>query len=135
MAERVRDGAEMVRQMSPRHEPGRFVFRTLPAEIGTEALAEARAVFREAEGVSVIRAAGPGDADAFCQITLDVHSALDGVGLTAAVSGALADAGIPVNVVAANHHDHVFVPEEQTQAALDVLHALSRGEGPQDVKE
>ena len=37
----------------------------------------------------------------FARITLMVHSDLEGVGLTAAVSGALADAGIACNMVAA----------------------------------
>jgi hypothetical protein len=44
-------------------------------------------------------------------LTLRVHSALDGVGLTAAVASALAEIGIPCNMVAAFHHDHAFVPE------------------------
>jgi hypothetical protein len=58
------------------------------------------------------------------QITLRVHSALDGVGLTAAVASALSDAGIPCNMVAAFHHDHVFVPSSLAAAALDALRKL-----------
>jgi hypothetical protein len=50
-----------------------------------------------------------------------VHSALDGTGLTAAVSAALAAAGIPCNMVAAFHHDHVFVPAAMAARALAVL--------------
>jgi hypothetical protein len=60
------------------------------------------------------------------QITLNVFSALEGVGLTAAVAVALADAGIACNMVAAFHHDHVFVPEAQAEAALKVLRELSQ---------
>ena len=60
-------------------------------------------------------------------ITLQVHSALDGVGLTAAVAGALAAQGIACNMVAAYHHDHAFVPEAQAEAALAVLLALQAG--------
>jgi SAM-dependent methyltransferase len=56
-------------------------------------------------------------------LTLTVPSALDGVGLTAAVAAALAARGIPANVVAALRHDHVFVPEAMAGAALDALHA------------
>jgi len=59
------------------------------------------------------------------RITLRVNSALDGVGLTAAVSAALARKGIPANVVAAYHHDHVFVPAAQAEAALEVLRSLA----------
>ena len=46
----------------------------------------------------------------FAWITLGVESPLTAVGLTAAVSTALAEAGIACNVVAAMRHDHVFVP-------------------------
>ena len=52
---------------------------------------------------------------------LTVHSDLAGVGLTAAVAAALADANIPCNIVAAFHHDHVFVPAGQAQQALAAL--------------
>jgi uncharacterized protein len=65
------------------------------------------------------------------QITLTVHSALDGVGLTAAVASALAAEGIACNMVAARHHDHVFVPEAQAQRALAVLERLAMRGGRQ----
>jgi uncharacterized protein len=68
-------------------------------------------MFVEDEGVSRRPCrATPEDPLAMRQITLDVHSALDGVGLTAAVAVALAAEGIPCNMIAAHHHDHVFVP-------------------------
>ena len=53
-------------------------------------------------------------------------SALDAVGLTAVVAAALADDGIPANVVAGFHHDHVFVPVDRGRAAMLVLAALSK---------
>ena len=55
------------------------------------------------------------------QITLMVHSALDGVGLTAAVANALAAEGCPCNVVAAYHHDHIFVAVQDADKAMKVL--------------
>jgi uncharacterized protein len=57
-------------------------------------------------------------------LTLDVRSALDGVGLTAAVAGALAAQAIPCNVLAAYHHDHLLVPVEQADRAMAVLNGL-----------
>jgi hypothetical protein len=57
-------------------------------------------------------------------ITLRVHSALDAVGLTAAVSAALADAGISCNVLAGVHHDHLLVPADRARDALAVLASL-----------
>ena len=44
-------------------------------------------------------------------ITLRVHSSLNVVGLTAAVSR-LAERGIPANVIAARYHDHIFTPRQ-----------------------
>ena len=121
---RVHGGADMVRGMAPRAVPGRFVFRTID---GPGLPADARGAFLEDEGWSVILPAGPGDPPdlVMAQITLGVHSALDGVGLTAAVSGALAQRGIPCNMVAAHHHDHVFVPEARLEEALAALDALA----------
>ena len=54
-----------------------------------------------------------------------VHSSLAAVGFTAAFARALAQAGISGNVVAGVHHDHVFVPVDDAQRALEALHALS----------
>jgi uncharacterized protein len=58
-------------------------------------------------------------------ITLEVYSALHAVGLTAAVSGVLADAGISCNILAGFHHDHLLVPEDRLDAALEVLENLA----------
>ena len=41
-------------------------------------------------------------------ITLTIHSSLTAVGLTAAFTTALGDAGISCNVVAAFYHDHIL---------------------------
>lgn len=57
-------------------------------------------------------------------LTLTVHSALEAVGLTAAFSRALADAGIACNVLAGHHHDHVLVPVERADEAIAVLRRL-----------
>jgi hypothetical protein len=58
-------------------------------------------------------------------LTVNVNSALDAVGLTAAISGALATEGIPCNVLAGYHHDHVLVPIECAGQAIATLNALS----------
>jgi hypothetical protein len=59
-------------------------------------------------------------------ITLRVTSALDAVGLTAAVAGELAQAGLSCNVIAGYHHDHLFVPYDRAPSAVAVLEALAR---------
>ena len=126
--ERVRDAAGMIRSMSPRLLPGVFLFRTVSGPEAARLMPEARAMVVEDEGLSLVL---PGEADdplAMRQITLDVHSALDGVGLTAAVAMALAQDGIPCNMVAGHHHDHVFVPAGAADRALDLLRRLSEAE-------
>ncbi|MEM0947406.1 MAG: ACT domain-containing protein [Pseudomonadota bacterium] len=120
----VADRLAMIRGMSPRLLPGCVAFRTLGP--GEPVPRSARGWFREDEGVSVIEAAHAGQAGAMRQITLDLHSSLDGVGLTAAVAGALAEAGIACNMVAAHHHDHAFVPEADAERALEILQTLAR---------
>jgi uncharacterized protein len=51
---------------------------------------------------------------------------LEAVELTAAVSRALADAGLSCNVIAGFHHDHLFVPYEHADQAVAVLESLAR---------
>jgi hypothetical protein len=85
---------------------------------------DAFAVIREDEGTTAI-VAGERGGTPFARITLTVHSALEGVGLTAAVSGALAGAGIACNIVAGYHHDHLFVPWDRREEALAVLRAVA----------
>ncbi len=65
----------------------------------------------------------------FARITLQVHSDLEGVGLTAAVSSALAEAGISCNVIAAFHHDHLFVPWDRRLEAMAILKQLANDAG------
>lgn len=126
----VRDTAAMIAGMDPELLPGEVVFCSTPdAATVAAALPDALAMLREAEGVTLVlplaRAAALGFPPGLPMrwITLRVHSALDGVGLTAAVSAALAAAGIPCNMLAGAHHDHLLVPAAQAVAALAVLRA------------
>jgi hypothetical protein len=59
-------------------------------------------------------------------ITLNVHSDLNAVGLTAAFAGALGRDGISCNVVAGAYHDHIFVPIETANEALRSLQKLQQ---------
>ena len=54
-------------------------------------------------------------------LTLDVHSSLEAVGLTAAVSRTLADGEIACNVLAGFHHDHLLVPIDRVDEAIECL--------------
>lgn len=120
--------------MTPELKPGAYVF--CAAEGRDWAALEPLAMFREAEGVSLIlerhaaEAAGLSIEAPMALITLNVYSALDGVGLTAAVASALAGAGIACNMVAALNHDHVFVPVDRAEEALGVLLDLQAASAP-----
>jgi uncharacterized protein len=115
--------------MAPALRDGEFVFCALraPDEIPAGV---ALGTFAEAEGISAIvpRAdalrAGLHASEPLRCITLTVRSSLAAVGFTAAVTRALADAGIAANAVAAFHHDHLFVPAGRAEEALRVLRAL-----------
>ena len=78
-------------------------------------------MIREDEGLTVIRPDPEGD---WARISLGVHSSLDAVGLTSALSGALAEAGIGTNIIAALRHDHLFVPWSRREEALRCIEAL-----------
>ncbi|MGI9611629.1 MAG: methyltransferase domain-containing protein [Acidimicrobiales bacterium] len=54
-------------------------------------------------------------------LTLDVHSSLEAVGLTAAAATALAERSIPCNVLAGWKNDHILVPVAQAEAAIAAL--------------
>ena len=76
------------------------------------------AIVREAEGLTLIR---PDPSGEWARISLGVPSSLDAVGLTAAISSRLAEAGISANVVAAFYHDHIFVQWDRREEALAAL--------------
>lgn len=114
----VGDLAVMLAGMAPLLDARRWAF----VVTGDAPPEDAFAVIREDEGTTAILPDPAGD---FARITLMVHSALDGVGLTAAVAGALAVRGIACNVVAGFHHDHLFVPWERREEALAILQHLA----------
>jgi hypothetical protein len=121
----------MISGMEPQLREGRFVFVSVDEAQDTRDLQRAAiASFREEEGLSLILPfdvaadAGFDIAQPMACITLNVYSALSGVGLTAAVSGALGASDIPCNIVAAYHHDHVFVPWDAKDRALAALQTL-----------
>jgi len=62
----------------------------------------------------------------FALITLSVKSSLKAVGLTALISNTLAKENISTNIVAAYHHDHVFIPTERAEEALKLIKNLSK---------
>ena len=128
------DLKKLLKSMQPELNAGEYVFCMLDS---STQLADMTLLgfFREQEGTTVIlpRAdadkAGLSYAGTFAWITLTVHSSLEAVGLTAAFSRALTEAGISCNVVAAFYHDHLFVPVADAERALAALRTLSEQAG------
>ncbi len=118
----------LLKSMSPELAQGEYVFCSVEGKLADYLHLEPLSFFREPEGLTLIvsvevaQKEGLNFESRFKQIMLRVHSSLNAVGLTAAVSGKLAAHGISANVVAAYYHDHIFVPAER---ATDAMHALS----------
>ncbi|MHA6523763.1 ACT domain-containing protein [Tessaracoccus sp. G1721] len=119
----VLDLRVLLETMSPEVRPGRFVFVVAVGPVD----AEAQASVVEPEGLSLVLRQEDADRLGLTYdyvagwITLAVHSSLAAVGLTAAVSVALAEEGISCNVIAGYHHDHLLVPVERVDDALAAL--------------
>lgn len=124
--ERVSDKSAMIAAMEPRLDRQAWRFVLMTPDTAPQLLGAAIGTFREDEGVTAIVSSEVADelgidgAD-FARIALMVYSDLESVGLTAAVSGALAEAGIACNMVSAFHHDHVFVPLSRGEEGLQIL--------------
>ncbi|NMZ49796.1 ACT domain-containing protein [Pseudomonas poae] len=120
----------LLRSMSPHLNDGEYVFCTVP-DNHIPAGCEVIGSFREQEGLTLIverqqaERAGLAFDYVAAWITLNVHSALEAVGLTAAFASALGRAGISCNVIAGYYHDHLFVGCADAQRALQVLRQLT----------
>lgn len=127
------DLAAMLATMSVSRRPGAYTIVSvvdraeLPDDLTFEALV------REDEGWTVVCNADDARRCGFvfdyvaAWLTLDVHSSLDAVGLTAAISQALASHGMSCNVIAAAFHDHLLVALDEADRAIEVLEDLRHG--------
>lgn len=97
-------------------------------DAAADAVAEARVSEREGityvvpEAFAMAQGEQPGFVAAW--LSLRVHSALNAVGVTAAVSGVLAGRGIACNVIAGFHHDHLLVPAARRDDAIAAIRSL-----------
>jgi uncharacterized protein len=119
----------LLASMDPVINDGEYVFAAVDGVVphGVEPVV----TVAEAEGLTIVapRAQADGAGLAYdyvaAWITLRIHSALDAVGLTAAVATTLADDGLSCNVVAGYYHDHLFVPHADAARAVTVLAELA----------
>jgi len=122
--------SRLLASLSPRLNSGSFVFCSVSQPTVVQ-VATALGSFREAEGTTLILAREEAERLGLAYdylaawITLEVHSSLAAVGLTAAFAKALAGEGISCNVIAGFHHDHLFVAEADAERALARLQRLA----------
>ena len=89
------------------------------------------AVINEEEGVTLVASikaleeVGLVNIEKWARITLQIHSSLQAVGLTAAFASALGKVGISANVIAGFYHDHILVQWEKRHDAMSALQELS----------
>ena len=121
---------QLIKNMKPILNKGEYVFTTvqdisnIPREI---TICE----MREAEGTTIVLSKENAIQLALSfefiasWITLNVHSSLEAVGLTAAFAKALGDHNISCNVIAGYYHDHIFVDTKDETKAMNVLRNMS----------
>ncbi|MER9332205.1 ACT domain-containing protein [Mesorhizobium sp. M0488] len=123
----------LLASMTPELLAGTHVFATLAPGIAQPGGLDPVMIFREREreGVTLIvaedaaKAAGLTASFPCRMITLNIHSSLEAVGFLAAITTRLAAAGMGVNPVSAFYHDHLFVPAERAEEAMEALRKLA----------
>ena len=127
------DLVKLIKEMKPELNEGEYVYCLATSKEHAAAL-DPHCYFLEKEGVTVILSKEKADTMNIpysipcAWITLTVHSSLEAVGLTAAVSKSLTEANISCNVVAAFYHDHIFVPVKDAERAMNALQKLTGAE-------
>lgn len=126
------DLTQLLQNISPRLDTTPVVFCTLDKPLSACLHFEPIASFVENEGLTLVVTKACADKHQLeynCvmnKITLEVHSSLLAVGLTAAFSHALTAENISANVIAGFYHDHIFVPEHHAEQALRCLQGLAK---------
>lgn len=122
---------ELIRNMEPILNNGAYIFATV-SDITAIPRAMTICEIKEKEGVTVvvskenaIQLKLPIDF-IMSWITLNVHSSLEAVGLTAAFATALGKNNISCNVIAGYYHDHIFVGEKDKEKAMKVLWNMTK---------
>lgn len=123
---------KLLRTLSPELVGGEFVFCSFQKDqYGDHSELEPIAVISEKEGLTLVIPQSKADKyhhqykSVFRCITLNVHSSLTAVGLTAVFANKLAEHGISANVIAGYFHDHIFVISEFADKAIAALLELT----------
>ena len=122
------DLIKLLANMQPVLARETYIFRSVSrSELERFSLADIEVMVREDEGYTLILSVPMAKQykfdtrQRFCRITLQIHSSLEAVGLTAAVAERLTARNISANVVAGYYHDHIYVAEQDGQRAILAL--------------
>lgn len=113
--------------ISRRGEPVTVVTVDGPVSLGDGV----EALVSEAEGTTVIVTVAEAERRDWpigfvaAWLTVEIHSSLDAVGLTAVLSRVLTEHDISCNVLAGYFHDHILVPWERADEAVQALELLA----------
>lgn len=125
------DLAKLLASLDPALDVREFGYAIVPHDTQLPAGLRPWGLFHEDEGLTVIApaddlaAANIPALTGLARLTMMVQSSLEAVGMTAAMATALTKAGISANVVAAYHHDHIFVPWNLREEAMAALRTLA----------
>lgn len=125
------DLSKLIEGMTPKLNDGAYVFVTLKDVVQIDRN-DTICEFKEEEGITVVIEKNKADLlkldyeFVLSWITLMIHSSLEAVGLTAAISTALTNHNISCNVIAGYYHDHLFVSKQDSKKAVQVLTDLSK---------
>ena len=129
----------LLRRMAPKLNKGEYVFLSIK-DLNTIDRNDTIFEFKEHEGTTIVMERNKADALRLTYefiaswITLQIHSSLESVGLTALFSTELSNKNISCNVVAGYYHDHIFVNKSDTEKAIAVLTNLSKSYKPLEKK-
>jgi hypothetical protein len=126
----IKDLESLLKNMNPiLSDKTYFIcFSKNPSE---ELVSKSLGVFKEKEGTTLIleekhlqqglKKSGP-----HALITLNVYSDLSAVGFLSKITSKLAENAVSVNAISAYHHDHIFVPKESANKAVQLLKKLQQ---------
>lgn len=125
----ITDLNTLLENLKPVLDPEEYGFYTVDGNFNDYLDLSPLAAFVEPEGLSLVLTVSQAQnlglriEAKFRRIMLSVYSSLEAIGLTAEVAKALAQEGISANVIAAYHHDHVFVPVDKAHQAMRILNS------------